>query len=63
MPCGAKGKLNVVISATTYGAGLSYTYFMNGINKSGTTFGVSIHATNSDFEDSYGGFFQVGYQF
>jgi hypothetical protein len=46
-----------------YGAGVSYTYFMNGINKSGTTFGVSIHATNADFEDSYGGFFQVGYQF
>ncbi len=46
-----------------YGAGVSYTYFMNGINKSGTTFCVSIHATNADFEDSYGGFFQVGYQF
>ena len=46
-----------------YGAGVSYTYFMNGINKSGTTFGVSIHATNADFEDNYGGFFQVGYQF
>jgi hypothetical protein len=46
-----------------YGAGVSYTYFMNGINKSGTTFGVSIHATNADFENSYGGFFQVGYQF
>jgi len=46
-----------------YGAGVSYTYFMNGINKSGTTLGVSIHATNADFEDNYGVFFQVGYQF
>jgi len=46
-----------------YGAGVSYTYFMNGINKSGTTFGVSIHATNAQFEDNIGGFFQVGYQF
>ena len=46
-----------------YGAGVSYNYFMNGINKSGTTFGVSIHATNADFKDSYGGFFQIGYQF
>jgi hypothetical protein len=36
---------------------------MKGIDKSGITFGVSIHATNADFEDSYGGFFQVGYQF
>jgi|TARA_B110000211_G_scaffold219086_1_gene264539 hypothetical protein len=46
-----------------YGAGVSYTYFMNGIDEPGTTFGLSIHATNADFEDSYGGFFQVGYQF
>jgi hypothetical protein len=46
-----------------YGAGVSYTYFMNGINKSGTTFGVSVHVTNAEFEDRYGGFFQVGYQF
>lgn len=46
-----------------YGAGISYTYFVNGINKSGLTFGVSIHVTNADFEDSSGGFFQIGYQF
>jgi hypothetical protein len=46
-----------------YGAGLSYTYFVNGINKSGTTFGISLHATNADRKDSFGGFFQVGYQF
>ncbi len=46
-----------------YGAGVSYTYFMNGIDQSGTTFGISIHATNADVEGNYGGFFQVGYQF
>tara|TARA_R110001583_G_scaffold39399_6_gene126249 strand:- start:5517 stop:6005 length:489 start_codon:yes stop_codon:yes gene_type:complete len=46
-----------------YGAGVSYTYFMNGIDQSGTTFGLSIHATNADFEGRYGAFFQVGYQF
>ena len=46
-----------------YGVGVSYTYFMNGIDHSGTTFGISVHATNADFESSYGGFFQVGYQF
>ncbi len=46
-----------------YGAGISYTYFTNGINHSGTTFGISIHATNADVEGSVGGFFQVGYQF
>jgi len=46
-----------------YGAGVSYTYFMNGINKSGTTFGISVHATDADLEDSFGGFFQVSYQF
>jgi hypothetical protein len=46
-----------------YGVGISYTYFMNGIDKSGTTFGVSIHATNADYDARYGGLFQVGYQF
>ena len=46
-----------------YGAGVSYTYFHNGINASGTTFGISLHATNADFEGNFGGFFQVGYQF
>lgn len=46
-----------------YGAGISYTYFMNGINQSGTTFGASIHATNASVESKYGGFLQVGYQF
>lgn len=38
-----------------YGAGVSYTYFMNGINTSGTTFGISFHATNADVEDNFGG--------
>jgi len=46
-----------------YGVGISYTYFMNGIDHSGTTLGVSFHATNAEFEGKYGGFFQIGYQF
>lgn len=46
-----------------YGLGVSYTYFINGIDQSGATFGLSLHATNADFEDSFGGFFQVGYHF
>jgi hypothetical protein len=46
-----------------YGAGVSYTYFMNGIDKSGFTFGVYIHATNAKNDESVNGFFQVGYQF
>ena len=50
-------------NSDTYGAGVSYTYFMNGINKSGTALGISLHATNADFDNSYGVFFQVGYQF
>lgn len=45
-----------------YGLGLSYTYFMNGINKSGTTAGVSFHATNSDYDDKEI-WLQLGYQF
>lgn len=46
-----------------YGAGISYTYFMNGINRRGATFGVSFHATNASVESKFGGFLQVGYQF
>lgn len=46
-----------------YGAGVSYTYFMNGIDKPGFTFGASVHATNADYEGSLGSFLQVGYQF
>lgn len=46
-----------------YGAGLSYTYFMRGINKPGFTFGASIHASNAKRDDKVGGFIQVGYQF
>ena len=46
-----------------YGAGVSYTYFMSGINQSGLNFGVSLHATNADYDGKYGGFFQIGYQF
>jgi len=46
-----------------YGVGVSYTYFMNGIDKSGVNFGISIHGTNAEYDDNYGGFFQVGYQF
>ena len=46
-----------------YGAGVSYTYFLNGIDQSGFNFGISAHATNADYEDSFGGFLQAGYQF
>jgi hypothetical protein len=46
-----------------YGAGVNHSYFMNGIDKSGFTFGVSIHGTNADFDENTGGFLQVGYQF
>lgn len=46
-----------------YGAGVSYTYFMNGINKPGLNFGISAHATNAKYEGKLNGFFQIGYQF
>lgn len=48
----------------TYSAlGLNYTYFSNGINQSGFTFGLSIHATNADYDEKINGVFQIGYQF
>ncbi len=43
--------------------GLNYTYFSNGINKSGFTFGLSVHATNADYDRKINGMFQIGYQF
>ena len=46
-----------------YGAGVSYTYFVNGIDQSGVTFGISIHATNAQYDGRFGSFFQIGYQF
>lgn len=46
-----------------YGAGLSYTYFMNGINKPGFNFGISAHVTNAKYEEKINGFLQIGYQF
>lgn len=46
-----------------YGAGVSYTYFMNSINKSGLNFGISAHATNAKYDEKVNGFLQVGYQF
>ena len=46
-----------------YGVGVNYSYFMNGINHAGTTFGISIHATNAEIGSRYGGFLQAGYQF
>lgn len=46
-----------------YGAGVSYTYFMNGIDTSGFTFGGSIHATNAEYDKNINSFIQVGYQF
>ncbi|SEL29020.1 hypothetical protein SAMN05216262_108142 [Colwellia chukchiensis] len=45
-----------------YGFGVSYTYFINGINKRGFNIGTSIHYTNSDL-DNVGYFLQAGYQF
>jgi len=45
-----------------YGAGVSYTYFINGIDKSGLNVGVSIHASTDD-DKRVGGFLQLGYQF
>lgn len=46
-----------------YGAGVSYTYFTNGINRPGPTYGISVHTTNAEFKSRYAGFLQVGYQF
>ena len=46
-----------------YGAGVSYTYFMNGINKPGFNFGISAHATNAKYDEKINGFLQIGYQF
>ena len=46
-----------------YGAGVSYTYFMNGINKPGLNFGISAHATNAKYDEKINGFLQIGYQF
>lgn len=46
-----------------YGVGLSYTYFVSGIDDSGATIGVSFHATNAEFEGRFGALFQIGYQF
>ncbi len=46
-----------------YGLGLSYNYFLNGIDKSGFNLGLSVHVTNADVVDNVGGFFQLGYQF
>jgi hypothetical protein len=46
-----------------YGAGISYNYFMNGINKSGFNFGISAHGTNAKYDEKINGFLQVGYQF
>lgn len=46
-----------------YGLGVSYTYFINGINRSGATIGLGIHATNADIDGKVGGILQVGYQF
>ena len=45
-----------------YGAGVSYRYFMNGIDRSGFTFGGSIHATSAEYDETISGFIQVGYQ-
>lgn len=46
-----------------YALGLSYNYFMNGINHSGFVFGASMHVTNAKYDGRYGAFLQAGYQF
>jgi len=46
-----------------YAVGVSYTYFLSGIDKPGFTFGASLHANNANFDEKFGGFIQVGYQF
>ena len=46
-----------------YGAGVSYTYFTNGINKPGFNVGISAHATNAKYDEKINGFLHVGYQF
>jgi hypothetical protein len=46
-----------------YGAGVSYNYYMNGINKSGFNFGLSAIATNAKYDQKYNGLLQIGYQF
>jgi hypothetical protein len=46
-----------------YGVGVSYTYFLNGIDKPGFNFGASFHATNAKDAGKLGSFLQVGYQF
>ena len=38
-----------------YVAGVSYKHFINGIDQLGLNLGLSIHVTNADFEDSFGG--------
>jgi hypothetical protein len=49
--------------SAVYGLGVSYSYFSNGIDKPGFTYGVSVHGSNAEFENKLGGFFQIGYQF
>ncbi len=46
-----------------YGVGISYNYFFRGISSSGTIIGLSVHATNAEYKDNYGAYFQIGYQF
>jgi hypothetical protein len=46
-----------------YGAGVSYTYFMNGIGEPGFNFGISMLATNAKYDEKINGFLQFGYQF
>ncbi len=46
-----------------YGFGVSYTYFLRGIDQPGFTFGASLHATNAKEAGKLGSFLQVGYQF
>ncbi len=60
---------DIITSYTTdfkslYGIGLGYSYFSNGVNKSGATYGISIH---TPLKEEYLGealiLLQVGYQF
>tara|TARA_R110002111_G_scaffold41635_1_gene77065 strand:- start:630 stop:1142 length:513 start_codon:yes stop_codon:yes gene_type:complete len=46
-----------------YGAGISYTYFKDGLLASDLNYGVSFHVTNAEYDDNHGWYFQLGYQF
>lgn len=46
-----------------YGYGLTYNYFFNGINKSGTNLGLSLTNYSYLYENKIGLSLELGYQF